>query len=174
LILSDDYGGELPPKLFHKARVVHPEVTFLHNAIPYEVRVTYEEAKKIQNLNTEAFAISIRKCIEIICKLNSIEKGGLAQKLKKLCKSLSLPVYIVEAAECIRLVGNQAAHDIDDIHPLNAQQIDDFLKVLVEYIYVLPSKIEWFKHVNSSNKGEHSGLLTRDGSWVLQKGKFRE
>lgn len=174
LILSDDRGGELPPNLFHKAIVVHPEVTFLHNAIPHEVRVTYEEAKRIQNLNTEAFSISIRKCIEIICKLNGIEKGGLAQKLKKLCQLLSLPIPILEAAECIKLIGNKAAHDIDDIHPLNAQQIDDFLKLLLEYIYVLPSKIEWFKHVNSSNNCDHPGLLTRDGNWVLQKGKVYE
>lgn len=173
LILSDDYGGQLPPDLFDRAEVLYPNSQLSNESIPHEVRVTYESAKRIQNLNPEAFSMSVRKCIEIICKLHGVEKGSLANKLKKLCEQQSLPDLIAEAADSIRLIGNQAAHDIEDIHPINAQQIDDFFKVLVEYIYILPNKLKWFKHINSIPEGKETPPITKDGRWTMQKGKYR-
>ncbi|MGK0271884.1 MAG: hypothetical protein ACI88H_002550 [Cocleimonas sp.] len=173
LMLGDDYGGELPPHLFDKAEALYPNNFITNRSIPKEVRVTYENAKRIQHLNSEAFSLSIRKCVEIICKLNGIEKGGLASKLKKLCTKLSLPSLILEAADCIRIVGNQAAHDIEDIHPINARNIDDFFGILIEYIYILPSKLKHFERMNGILEGEDTPPITKDGRWVIQKGKYR-
>lgn len=173
IILGDDYGGELSPELFDKAETLYPDTPLTNGSIPEELRMTYENAKRIQNLNPEAFSMSIRKCIEIICKLHGIEKGPLAKKLKKLCEQLSLPDLIAEAGDSIRLIGNQAAHDMEDIHPINAQQIDDFFRVLVEYIYILPAKLRWFKHINGTPEEKEARLLTKDGRWIMQKGKYR-
>jgi len=173
LILSDDYGGQLEPKLYDKAEVLYPDSLSSNEAIPEEVRITYENAKRIQKLNSEAFVMSIRKCIEITCKLHGIEKGALANKVEKLCKELSLPDLIKDSASNIRLIGNQAAHDVEDIHPVNAQQIDDFFTVLMEYIYILPAKLNWFKSVNSIEEGKEEKYITRKGKWVMQKGKYR-
>ncbi|MGS0496324.1 DUF4145 domain-containing protein [Pseudoalteromonas mariniglutinosa] len=172
LILGDDYGGELPPSLFDKAEPLYPNSVITNRYVPEEVRVTYENAKRIQHLNSEAFVLSIRKCVEIICKLNNIEKGGLASKLKQLCNKLSLPSLILEAAECIRVVGNQAAHDIEDIHPINARNIDEFFRVLIEYIYISPAKLKHFKYMNEIPEGKETPPITKDGRWVMQKGKY--
>jgi hypothetical protein len=172
LMLGDDYGGELPPNLFDKAELIYPKNFITNQSIPEEVRVTYENAKRIQHLNAEAFALSIRKCVEIICKLNGIEKGGLASKLKKLCIKLSLPSLILEAADCIRIVGNQAAHDIENIHPINARNIDDFFGILIEYIYILPARLKHFEYMNAIPEDKESPPITKDGRWVMQKGKY--
>ncbi|WP_425667721.1 DUF4145 domain-containing protein (plasmid) [Vibrio tubiashii] len=171
LILSDDYGGELPSSLCDKSEVIYPSL--LENShIPLEVRLTFQQAKRIQNLNFDAFCLSIRKCIEIICKLNGIEKGNLHSKLKKLCAKNSLPPLIMEAANCIRELGNQAAHDIEDIHPINANQIEEFFLILIEYLYILPARLEWFKSFQSGEFENHQGLITKDRRWVMQKGKY--
>jgi hypothetical protein len=172
LILGDDYGGKLSPDLFDKAERLYPKNFISNRSIPEEVRVTYENAKRIQNLNSEAFSLSIRKCIEIICKLNGIENGGLEKKIKQLCNKLSLPELILEAANSIRIIGNQAAHDIENIHPINAQAIDDFFKILVEYIYILPAKLTWFKSINAIPESKESPPITKDGRWVMQEGKY--
>lgn len=173
LILGDDYGGQISEELFDKAEMVYPKAAFSHLSIPEEIRVTYQSAKRIQTLNTEAFVMSIRKCVEITCKLHGIEKGTLAKKLQKLCEQLEVPDLLAETANRIRLVGNQAAHDVEDIHPVNAQSIDDFFRVLMEYIYILPAKLEWLKRVNSSDRKGDVPLITRDGRWIMQKGKYR-
>ncbi|HKI44606.1 MAG TPA: DUF4145 domain-containing protein [Balneolales bacterium] len=173
LILSDDYGGQLEPELFDKAEILYPETLLSHASIPELIRDTYENAKRIQELNYDAFVVSIRKCIELTCILHGIEKGTLAKKLEKLCSQLSLPKLLVEAANSIRLFGNKAAHEVDGIHPVNSQQIDDFFIVLMEYIYVLPSKLAWFQQMNKTSTGEKNGLITKDGRFVFQQGKYR-
>ncbi|BCV37518.1 hypothetical protein TUM17377_28460 [Shewanella chilikensis] len=173
LILSDDYGGQLAPELFDKAEVIYPESLSSNFCIPHEVRVTYECAKRIQWLNSEAFVLSIRKCIEITCKLHGIEKGTLEKKLKNLCVQLEIPELIASVAHNIRLVGNQAAHDIDDINPVNVQKIDELFNVLMDYIYVLPAKLKWFESLNSMEEGKDAPPITKDGRWVMQQGKYR-
>ncbi|RBP75290.1 uncharacterized protein DUF4145 [Shewanella putrefaciens] len=174
LILSDDYGGQLAPKLFSKTEMVYPTSLSSNFSIPHEVRVTYDSAKRIQWLNSEAFVLSIRKCIEITCKLHGIEKGTLEKKLKNLCVQLEIPEMIAKVAHNIRLVGNQAAHDINDINPVNIQKIDELFNVLMDYIYVLPAKLDWFDRVNNMEEGKDAPPITKDGRWVMQKGKYRD
>lgn len=173
LIISDDFGGQLPPELFDKAEVIYPKTLLTHEAIPEEIRLTYESAKRIQQLNSEAFAVAIRKCVEITCKLHGIKKGTLADKFKKLCSQLSIPGVLAEAGNSIRLIGNQAAHELEGVHPVNSYNIDNFFRILMEYIYILPAKLEWFKHINSIEEGKEGPLITIDGRWVVQKGKHQ-
>ena len=172
LILSDDYGGELEPELYDKTEVLYPKRIWNRQSLPPEVRSTYSNAKRIQSLNTEAFAMSIRKCIEIICKLHGIDNGSLNKKIKDLCDLLNLPELLSKAAHNIRLVGNEAAHDVEGIHPVNIQIIDDYFNVLVEYVYILPSKLSWFQKINNI---EHAELppITKDGRWVFKKGEYQ-
>ena len=42
-------------------------------------------------------------------------------------------------------------------------------RVLIEYIYVLPNKIEWFERINSVDEGDDNPLITLDGRWVFKK-----
>ena len=173
LTLSDDFGGQLEPHLFDKAEIVYPASLTSKFSIPRELRVTYECANRIRRLNSEAFVMSIRKCVEITCKLHGIEKGSLEKKLKELCLQLEIPEMLSTVAHHIRLVGNAAAHDLEDINPVNVQKIDDFFNVLMEYIYILPAQLKWFEHVNKMEEGKDSPPITRDGRWVIQKGKYR-
>jgi hypothetical protein len=171
LILSDDFGGELPASMCDKSRILYPNLIDSGN-IPIEVRNRIEQARRIKSLNVDAFCLAIRKCIEIICKLNGIEKGSLFSKLERLCEIHTLPPLVMEAANHIRVLGNQAAHDLEDIHPINAEQIEEFLQVLIEYLYILPAKLRWFKHFQEGGFSNQTGLITKDGRWIFQKGKY--
>jgi len=173
LMLSDDFGGQLESHLFDKAEMIYPSLLASNFSIPHEIRITYESSKRIQQLNSEAFVMSIRKCIEITCKLHGIEKGNLDKKLKQLCLELDIPELLSSVAHNIRLMGNQAAHDLEEINPVNVQKIDEFFKVLMHYIYILPSRLKWFEHVNNMDKGKDAHPITRDGRWVFQKGRYR-
>jgi hypothetical protein len=173
LILRDDYGGELQPELRDKAKLIYPAVID-HHSIPVAVRYAYLDAKRIQHLNVEAFCLLIRKCIEIICKIENLEQKNLQLKIKSLCEKYNLPTLISDTASKIRILGNQAAHDIDEIHPLMAHQIDEFFVILLEYLYILPNRLKWFDNFRKNNNKEHNGLLTTDGCWVIQKGKYQD
>ncbi len=173
LILSDDFGGSLEPNLAEKATILYPNLLLSH-AVPEEIRVTYSLAKRIQRLNTDAFIMQLRKCLEISCNLQGYNKGNLVKKFSCLCKDLSLPHSLVEIGKQIRLFGNLAAHEFEDFHPVTCQSIDEFFLILMDYIYILPSKVEWFKNFNNKDRATHPGYITLDGKWVIKRGKFRE
>jgi len=44
----------------------------------------------------------------------------------------------------------------------------------VEYIYVLPNKLKWFKHINSIPEDKETPPIAKDGRWIMQKGKYRD
>jgi hypothetical protein len=94
-------------------------------------------------VDANAFGILIRRAIEAICTAEGIKGRNLEIRLVELQKQKSLPHNIAVVAKRLRILGNRAAHDSGGLHPLHVHLIDDFFCVLVDYLYVLPSRLSY-------------------------------
>ena len=66
--------------------------------------------------------------------------------MKNLSNKGEIPPVLSEASDILRLLGNIGAHGLSEsVHPLQAYALDDFFRVIIEYLYIAPSKIEEFR-----------------------------
>jgi hypothetical protein len=159
LLVYENLGDQLEDEKFTLGELAYPVSEHLHVAVPSSIRKVYEEASRIKNIAPNAFAVQIRRALEALCEDRGAKKGNLQNRLKNLSEKGEIPPVLAEATDTLRLLGNIAAHGIDDsVHPLQAFTIDEFFRAVVEYVYVAPSKLKEFKaRLRKSKKAEEAG-----------------
>jgi hypothetical protein len=134
--------------------LVYPEIR-LDRSVAKRVAKIYDEAIKIKRVSPNSFAVQIRRALEALCIDRGIKPGNLASMLTELSERGEIPTTLSEAGDILRLIGNLGAHaDEIDVHPLQVMAIDDFFKSIIEYVYVLPNKIQNFKDMLQKYKGK--------------------
>lgn len=124
----------------------YPKQSAFTDAVPENIRKFYKEAVSVKNASPTAFVILARRVLEEICLERGITERNLATGLQKLAESNVIPKTLSEATKLIRLVGNAGAHASSvEITPPQVWAVDDFIKAIIEYMYVAPKKIEDFK-----------------------------
>lgn len=154
-LLYDGLGysetGAWPPEL------AYPKGEYLPRSVPESVRSIYREAAIVKRSAPNAFAMMIRKGLEAICDDRAAPNGTLAKRLKFLVDKRDIPPVLAEVTDVLRVVGNSAAHgSLQKITPNMTWAIDDFFRVLVEYVYVAPNKLQEFRgRLAELGKNEH-------------------
>jgi len=111
--------------------------------IPRKLITMYQEIWHLKRRTPVAFVAQIRRALELICDEQNANGVNLASKLQSLTRKGVFPGYIGDLTDLLRLIGNIGAHDSTSfISVWDAESIDDFFRLLVEYVYVLPAKIE--------------------------------
>jgi hypothetical protein len=124
----------------------YPQSPSLHESVPDRIRAVYEEASRIKRQAPNAFAVMIRRALEEICDDRKVAPGTLAKRLKALVETGHLPPTLAEVTDVLRLLGNTGAHaSTGSITAPQTWAMDDFFRVVVEYVYVAPSKLADFR-----------------------------
>ena len=145
ILLYDNYGDQLDEEEFHRGVLAFPEHG-LPISVPSSIREIYAEALRIRSLAPNAFAVQVRKALEALCEDRKAVGRNLATQLEDLARKNEIPSVLVELADTVRLVGNVGAHTGSQaVHQLQAYEIDEFFRVLVEFVYVAPSKLAAFR-----------------------------
>ena len=109
------------------------------------VQFTLKQSR-IRALAPNAFAVQIRRALEALCEDRNADGRNLATQLGDLAKKNEIPSVLVELADTLRLVGNVGAHSGNQtVHQLQAYEIDEFFRVLIEYVYIAPNKLAAFR-----------------------------
>ena len=126
--------------------LVYPRDLNISAAAPETIRAIYREAAVVKRNAPNAFAMLIRKGLEAICDDRGSPQGNLTVRLKHLAERGEMPPVLAEVTDVLRVVGNTAAHgSIQTITQPMTWAIDDLFRVIVEYVYVAPSKLTEFK-----------------------------
>ena len=126
--------------------LAYPEQSSFNRGVPESVREIYREAVLVKNISPIAYVILARRVLEEVCLERGVSTRNLVSSLEKMAKDGIIPATLSEATNLIRLVGNAGAHASGQkITMLQVWAIDDFIKAIIEYIYVAPTKIEDFK-----------------------------
>lgn len=95
----------------------------------------------------EPCVIMCRKCLEALCReLNSNPRRSLKQNLEVLHESGQIDQKLLAWADQLRLIGNDAAHDLDvRIQQSDARDAFEFLEAILMYTFLLNRRFEDFK-----------------------------
>ncbi len=121
--------------------IIYPLNSFNEKALPKNIRNAYEAALKVMQIDENMCLIGLRRTLELICKDKNATGNNLNKKIESLATSGILPPSIKEACNKVRLYGNDGAHDCKEITTNELNTINDFVKYILEYIYILPHKI---------------------------------
>ncbi len=123
-----------------------PAAEALHPAVPVSVAQHYNEASKIKVLAPNAFASSIRRALEALCKDRGATKKTLALNLQYLADQGEIPATLSEMTDILRALGNIGSHAGEEsILPEHVDVIDEFFRAVIEYVYIGPFKVREFK-----------------------------
>jgi len=154
IFLYNAFINLVEDKDFHRTDLVWPDPGVLHQSVPKAIAECYVEAARI-NLAPNAFAVQIRRALEALCDDRSAKKGALQLRLQDLVSRGEVPPVLAEMTYVLRLLGNIGAHAADQsIKPGHVLAIDDFFRVIIEYVYVAPSKLKEFRD-------RHKGFVTK-------------
>ena len=136
---------------------VYPEIAIIDlKDVPESIEKAFLEAYKAHKTGLYLSSVFMcRKTIEEICREKNIKNGNLKNKLFKLKEIGIISDNIYEWADNLRLIGNEAAHDLlPDINKKDSQDIIDFTEAIVLTIFTLSSKFESFKKRRNKESNE--------------------
>jgi len=94
----------------------------------------------------DACALMCRRALEAVCKTLSAKGNNLAQKIADLQVDGHIDTKLLKWAHGVRLVGNEAAHDVETaVSSEDARDILDLTEALLMYVFTLDSKFRAFE-----------------------------
>jgi hypothetical protein len=154
VLIYDNPGDQTEENRFSKCELVYPKPPFLSPVVPPKITTSYAEAFRVRHVSPNAFAVLIRRTLEILCDERGTSKGTLSNRLKFLSDKGELPPILSQTTDLLRLIGNIGAHSSErSVHPLHVRAIDDFFLAIIEYLYVAPQKIADFQQRLQALKG---------------------
>ena len=120
-----------------------PEPTIPAHVPPSVERAMLQAEKNFPIAGSEeASAMMYRRSLELtLADLYPAQKGTLAKRIKDLVEKHTLPEAMGQWADEIRQLGNDAAHDPDDVDRPQLTMIRGFTDATLRYLYTLPAEV---------------------------------
>lgn len=135
-----------------KPTLEFPKGDTLDNSVPDCVACNYREAKRVQIVSPNAFAVLIRRALEAMCDDRGISSGRLQQRLEELANRGEIPPVLAEITSVLRTLGNSGAHNTDqNVTVPMTWKMDKFFRTLIEYVYVAPALLREFRQKTDEN-----------------------
>lgn len=124
-----------------------PELAVAAEAVPQHIRECYDEAVGVRGKSLNAFAITIRRALEAICNDKAIPKGNLSNRLQTLSFNVELMPQFKQMTDVLRSIGNIGAHADRNVTKAEAEIVDRFFRLLIEYFYDVPQRMAELKEI---------------------------
>jgi len=160
-------GADIKNFLLHK-RDITPYLKVINTYPPLKTEfIAYEEVPESINKAFveaqkafKAGAINLagggcRKVLDLIFKDKNIPGNNLFEKIE----NSELPEIVKDWAHNIRLLGNILIHEDVNLTPEEVEEIFEFTKIIIEYIYVLPTRAKALREKYEKLKTHSYGCL---------------
>lgn len=131
-----------------ETRVLYPTESKLPlEGLPQSIQSTYDQAARAFTAALyEPCVLMCRKCLEATCSALGSSGYNLDAKLKSLFDTGQIDTRLLDWAHGIRLVGNEAAHNITtNVTKTDARDVLDFTEAILIYVFSLTTRFEAFK-----------------------------
>lgn len=107
--------------------------------LPGNIYKSLEAATKVRNVDANAYAVLIRRVLELLCIDRKASGKDLNDKLADLSKKGEIPDKLVGVAKNLRLIGNIGAHaTLGELSDAEVPILDNLCKAILEYVYTAP------------------------------------
>jgi hypothetical protein len=107
--------------------------------LPDKILSTYNAAEKVKTIDVNAYAILMRRMLELVCIDRKAKQGTLAVMLKDLADKNEIPLKLVNVAKGLKDFGNIGAHaSIGELSEKEIPILNALSKAILEYIYSAP------------------------------------
>lgn len=125
---------------------IYPKAYEGFGCLPTAVHNAYLEATSVRRISKPAFMLLGRRALEVIAQDQGVWTGNLFSSIAALVSTGKLPPVLAEGSELIRLFGNEAAHPgSTEFNQHHVDVVDQFLGLLINYLYVIPDQIAVYK-----------------------------
>lgn len=139
---NDDITDENDPLLTGESTILYPITTRL-TKLPVSIEREYRAALKARKADPKACTMYIGRTLEAICKHQKAAGKTLSEKIDNLASSDIIPKQLARMAHQSRQIRNLGVHlNEDHVTERDVIAILEFLEVILEYLYVVPAKIE--------------------------------
>jgi len=139
---------------------LYPTVrSFDESLLPTTVATAYKNASGSYQAGLyEPCVVMSRKCLEAICHENGITNGNLRTRLERLHQNGVIDDKLLIWANGLRLVGNEAAHEMDVVVDKNdAKDSLEFVEALFLYVFSLDKRFQEFQQRRDAAKASRAG-----------------
>ncbi len=136
VLFVEEDGGE--------TRVIYPEkVKKQFQGLPPVVEKAYQSAQAVRDIEPNAFAVLLRRLLEIVCIDRKAVGKTLYEQLKYLATSGEIPAKLADMANLLRDMGNIGAHaGTGNITNDELPYLDSLCEAVLEYVYNAPLLIK--------------------------------
>jgi len=107
--------------------------------LPPKILSTYKAAEKVKTIDVNAYAILMRRLLELVCIDRNATGKTLALMLKDLADKNEIPNKLVQVANGLKNFGNVGAHaGIGELSEKEIPIVNALTKAILEYIYSAP------------------------------------
>lgn len=94
----------------------------------------------------DAAAVMCRRALESVCEAKGVQARNLKARIDALCTAGHIDARLQRWAHGVRLLGNEAAHDLErEVSSADAGDILDLVEAILLYVFTLDAKFRAFE-----------------------------
>lgn len=107
--------------------------------LPEKILKAYKAAEKVKTIDVNAYAILMRRLLELVCLDRNASVGTLAVMLKELSDKNEIPEKLVKVAKGLKDFGNIGAHaGSGELTEKEIPIVNALSSAILEYVYSAP------------------------------------
>lgn len=107
--------------------------------LPEKILTAYKAAEKVKSIDVNAYAILMRRLLELVCLDREASSGTLAAMLKELADKNEIPQKLVKVATGLKDFGNIGAHaGSGELTEKEIPIVNALCSAILEYVYSAP------------------------------------
>jgi hypothetical protein len=128
---------------YTEEKIVYPTSDKAIEGLPPEVDIEYKKALKVQNIDSNAFAVLLGRVIDKVCADKGASGKNLIDRLESLANNNIIPQQLAIMAHQLRKLRNVGAHaDLGDLTPAEVPILYELCRAILEYVYTAPELMQ--------------------------------
>lgn len=119
--------------------LLYPQNSTYPIGLPENILAAFKAAEKVKSIDVNAYAILMRRLLELVCIDRKAKSGTLAVMLEELADKNEIPEKLVKVAKGLKDFGNIGAHaGSGELTEAEIPIVNTLCNAILEYVYSAP------------------------------------